>query len=207
MLRSPSDGTQSKAAPVSGEASAEVLGASMQQQQHVDPFRIGYNMGMQNVHLEALRSKLDDNLELFKSHFYSLLETTKSNHEAVRRALSDSTKQSSVQLDDTLQKVGARIDTLERRFQASEEQMRALNTQKVEALQRHVDDRLENIKDTIKLVGIVLSFISLWALFLLNQMYHRSTMPLPAVDVPVSSASLRGKKAEIAREVDHLATK
>jgi len=134
----------------------------------VDPFRIGYNLGMQTVHLETLRSKLDDNLELLKSHFNGLREHTRTNYDAVRRAHEESTK---LILDDqreVMEKIRAHLEGSEVRAQRSEETFRQLTWQQFESLQKHTDDRLENIKDTVKVLGVVLVALNVWILITLN---------------------------------------
>lgn len=146
---------------------------SLNQQNQVDPFRIGYNMGMQTVHLETLRTKLDDNLELFKSHFHSLRESLRNNHESLRALQTEYNKQTRMQLDDGMNHLREKIDQFGVRLQTNEDVIRELSKQQFESMQKHFDDRLENIKDTIKLfVGLLLA-LNVWILFLVNQIAHQ----------------------------------
>lgn len=145
------------------------LEESHNQQRQVDPFRIGYNMGMQNIHLETLRNKLDDNLELLKSHFNSLREAQRNNHEALRAMQVEYNKQTRKQFDDGVEGLRERMEHVSQRMGANEDMLRELSKQQFESLQKHVDDRLENIKDTIKLSIGILFALNLWILFLVNQ--------------------------------------
>ncbi|CUG41598.1 transmembrane protein, putative, partial [Bodo saltans] len=156
-----------RAAPRSSEEIA--LEESHNQQRQVDPFRIGYNMGMQNIHLETLRNKLDDNVELLKSHFNSLRETQRNGQETLRAMQVEYNKQTRKQFDDGVESLRERLDQLSQRINTNEEMVRELSRQQFESLQKHVDDRLENIKDTVKLSVGILFALNLWILFLVNQ--------------------------------------
>mmetsp|Transcript_33413 Transcript_33413/g.38913 ORF Transcript_33413/g.38913 Transcript_33413/m.38913 type:complete len:256 (+) Transcript_33413:46-813(+) len=174
---SPSEKTSSvtTAVPIPPLKSSDEIAAeeSLNQQRQVDPFRIGYNMGMQTVHLESLRSKLDDNLELLKSHFHSLRETLRTNHESLRTLQHEHNKQSRAQMEDAVEHLKERMDGFAVRLQANEDTLRELTKQQFGSLKSHVDDRLENIKDTIKLfVGLLLA-LNVWVLFLVNQIAHQ----------------------------------
>lgn len=147
---------------------------SQNQQRQVDPFRIGYNMGMQNVQLETLRTKLDDNLELLKSHFNSLREALRTNHDTVRSLQLEYNKQNQDQLDAGMVAIKEKMDQVSARVHTTEEAVREMTKQHFESLQKHVDDRLENIKDTVKISIALMIAINLWILFLVNQIAHSS---------------------------------
>jgi chaperonin cofactor prefoldin len=167
------------AAPRSSEEIA--LEESHNQQRQVDPFRIGYNMGMQNIHLETLRNKLDDNVELLKSHFNSLRETQRNSQDTLRAMQVEYNKQTRKQFDDGVDSLREKLDQLSQRMSTNEDMMRELSRQQFESLQKHVDDRLENIKDTVKLSVGILFALNLWILFLVNQSLagaqHRASQP------------------------------
>ena len=124
----------------------------------VDPFRVGYNMGMQNVQLETLRNKLDDNRELLKSQLTALREVSRSNHDSQRRLQGEYTKQLTSDIIDNNEKLVAKFEAFNQRLSSNEETMRELTRQQFESLQKHTDDRLENMKDTVK-VGVALILI------------------------------------------------
>jgi hypothetical protein len=139
-----------------------------QDQQQVDPFRIGYNMGTQNVHLETLRTKLDDNLELLKSHFHSLRESNKTNYDGMRRLHLEYNKQFTAELQDGTAKMFAKLEFVEGQLARDRETMREMSKQQWESMQKHFDDRLENIKDTVKVTGLLLVCINAVILFMVN---------------------------------------
>ena len=142
--------------------------AAVSQTEQVDPFRIGYNMGMQNVHLETLRTKLDDNLELLKSHFHSLRESNKTNYDSVRRLHLEYNKQFTAELKDGIDKMFAKLSFVEGQLLRDRETMRELSKQQWESMQKHFDDRLENIKDTVKVTGLLLICLNAVILFMVN---------------------------------------
>lgn len=135
----------------------------------VDPFRVGYNMGMQNVQLETLRHKLDDNQELVKSHLTSLRETTRTNYDSLRRLHNEHHRLILDEIKDNDERLTAKFVAYGSTFAANEEQVRDASKLQLEAMQRHMDDRLENIKDTVKIGTFILIAINIGGLFYISQ--------------------------------------
>ena len=134
----------------------------------LDPFRVGYNMGMLSVQLETLRMKLEDNKEVVKTQFASLRDTTRSNHDVLTHTLSDNRGIVLSQLQDNLDKISSRLDSTKAKVTATEDALKELARQHFEASQKHIDDRLENIKDTIKAGILVLAALLVWIIVLLS---------------------------------------
>lgn len=134
-----------------------------------DAFRAGYNMGMLAVQLETLRMKMEDNKEVLKTQMASMRDTLRSNHEIVVRAHNDTRGLVMTQLQENLQKITMSLDHNRQRMEANEEAMKELSRQQYEALQKHTDDRLENIKDTIKAGVLIIVAMLAWLLVLAQQ--------------------------------------
>lgn len=159
-----------------------------------DAFRAGYNMGMLSVQLETLRMKLEDNKEVLKTQFASMRDTTRSNHEIVTRSQNDNRSLILNQLQENLQKISSALTHYQEKFEASEEAIKDLTRQQFEALQKHTDDRLENIKDTVKVGMMILIFLLAWIIVLLQQAHIiRGTghhpPPMPSIPTPTPQLS------------------
>jgi hypothetical protein len=156
---------------VSSEPSAP--GATQQQPNNHQPqsaesFQIGYNIGIQSVHMETLRTKLDDNLELFKSHFHSLREQSKTNFDGMRRLHLEYNKQFAAELEDGIHKLHAKLEAVEAQLAREQKSGSDLAKQQFDSLQKHFDDRMENIKDTVKVAVLVLACLQIAVLFTIN---------------------------------------
>eukprot|EP00388_Colpodella_angusta_P002862 GDKJ01010110.1.p1 GENE.GDKJ01010110.1~~GDKJ01010110.1.p1 ORF type:complete len:174 (+),score=10.48 GDKJ01010110.1:41-523(+) len=152
-------------------------------------------MGMQNVQLETLRHKLDDNQELVKSHLASLRETTRANYDSLRRLHNEHHRLILDEIKENDEKLTTKFVSYGSTFTANEETMRDLIKQHFESLQKHVDDRLENIKDTIKICSLILIALNLVAIFVVSQQqatHHPTTNNVPqrpvASTAPVGAA-------------------
>ena len=164
-------GGSTPASSLSAEAQAamSVLGSdTTPDKDQVDPFRVGYNMGMQNVQLETLRIKMDDNRELLKSHLRSLQDTSKVNYESMQRLQEVHGKKTVAEIHEYHQMVLTRFEHLNERLLSNEESMREMHRQQFSSLQKHFDDRLENIKDTVKISGLILVALNILTLFFLQ---------------------------------------
>ncbi|RNF02556.1 uncharacterized protein Tco025E_08372 [Trypanosoma conorhini] len=148
---------------------------SLSKLREVDPFRVGYNMGMQSVHLEAIRMKLTDNLELFKSHFHALTDILKSNQDQVRQLHEQCNKAILHELNESNTQLFSQRSEFERQLKKLEESLKSNIEDKVVGLQAHIDDRFENLKDVIKLGFAVLIFLNLWMFYTISQ-NHRQYM-------------------------------
>ncbi|EKF32425.1 hypothetical protein MOQ_003724 [Trypanosoma cruzi marinkellei] len=141
----------------------------------LDPFRIGYNMGMQSVHLEAIRMKLTDHLEVFKSHFHALTDVLKSNHDQVKQIHDQCNKAILHELKESNGQFSSQRSELLREIKEVEENLKNSIEDRVTGLQRHIDDCFENLKDLIKLGIAVLMFLNLWMFYTISQ-NHRQYM-------------------------------
>ncbi|ESL11027.1 hypothetical protein TRSC58_01232 [Trypanosoma rangeli SC58] len=141
----------------------------------VDPFRVGYNMGMQSVHLEAIRMKLTDHLELFKSHFHALSDILKSNHDQVRQLHEQCNKVILHELNESNDQLLSQRSEFERHLKNVEDSLKGHIEDKVVGLQAHIDDRFENLRDVIKLGFGVLILLNLWMFYTISQ-NHRQYM-------------------------------
>ncbi|KAF5224883.1 hypothetical protein C3747_57g224 [Trypanosoma cruzi] len=141
----------------------------------LDPFRIGYNMGMQSVHLEAIRMKLTDHLEVFKSHFHALTDVLKSNHDQVKQIHDQCNKAILHELKESNSQIFSQRSELLRQIKELEENLKSSIDDRVTGLQRHIDDCFENLKDMIKLGIAVLIFLNLWMFYTISQ-NHRQYM-------------------------------
>lgn len=150
-------------------AAKSVLGSdTTPDSDQIDPFRVGYNMGMQNVQLETLRIKMDDNRELLKSHLRSLQDSSKSNHEGMQRLQEVHGKKTIAEIHEYHQMVLTKFDHLNEKMLSNEDTMRSMSRQQFSSLQKHFDDRLENIKDTVKISGLILVALNIMTLFFLQ---------------------------------------
>ncbi|RNF02045.1 hypothetical protein TraAM80_06674 [Trypanosoma rangeli] len=148
---------------------------SLNKVKEVDPFRVGYNMGMQSVHLEAIRMKLTDHLELFKSHFHALSDILKSNHDQVRQLHEQCNKAILHELNESNDQIFSQRSEFERHLKNLEDSLKSQIEDKVVGLQAHIDDRFENLRDVIKLGFGVLILLNLWMFYTISQ-NHRQYM-------------------------------
>ncbi|ORC92974.1 putative transmembrane protein [Trypanosoma theileri] len=144
-------------------------------EKEVDPFRVGYNMGMQSVHLEAIRMKLNDHLELFKSHFRSLSDILKSNHDQVKHLQVQNSNIISHEVKELNNHFLVQLSAIEQHVNNLEKTLKGIIDDRVAELQRHIDDSFENLKDTVKLGFAVLLFFNLWMFYTISQ-NHRQQM-------------------------------
>ncbi|KEG11405.1 hypothetical protein DQ04_02651030 [Trypanosoma grayi] len=148
---------------------------AVERQKEVDPFRVGYNMGMQSVHLEAIRMKLTDHIELFKSHFHGLTDLLKSNQDQVAQLQGQYSKTVVSEVKESNGQFVAQLTAVERQLRNIEESLKSTVDDRVTGLQRHIDDCFENLKDTVKLGFLVLIFLNLWMFYTISQ-NHRQLM-------------------------------
>ncbi|KAH9582239.1 hypothetical protein LSM04_008146 [Trypanosoma melophagium] len=144
-------------------------------EKEVDPFRLGYNMGMQSVHLEAIRMKLTDHLELFKSHFHALSDMLKSNHDQVKQYQIQNSNIIGHEVKELNNHFLAQLSALEQHVYNLEKSLKGIVDDRVTELQKHIDDSFENLKDTVKLCFAVLLFFNLWMFYTISQ-NHRQQM-------------------------------
>jgi uncharacterized membrane protein YccC len=141
--------------------------------QSPDIYHAGYSMGHVSAQIETLRSKLEDNRELLKSHFASVRETMRSTSDSAAHMQLEQKQVLQQQMTDSFNQLKQQIGHVESIAVDSREQQRQSSRQGMETLQKHFDDRLENMKDSIKLGVAVVTALLVW---LLVQLTHTQQM-------------------------------
>jgi hypothetical protein len=136
------------------------------------PFQIGFNMGVLRSELKTIQMKMEDDKEFIKTQFASNRDTARSNHTVVTQMLTENRTSLLQELNQIQETIAARVEAIQEQIKKSEDLLREAARQNHDAAQKHLDDRLENIKDTVKAGILVLGALLMWIIVLLSSGHH-----------------------------------